>query len=55
MAATTVGHMEPFDSDNESIVVYLEQMQLYFEANGIKPRSKYQCSSILSVGRTTGC
>ena len=36
MAATTVGRMEPFDPDNESIVVYLERMQLYFEANGIK-------------------
>ena len=44
MAATTVGHMEPFDLDNESIVVYLERMELYFEANGIKAKSKYQLS-----------
>ena len=36
MAAATVGRMEPFDPDRESIVVYLERMQLYFEANGIK-------------------
>lgn len=36
MAAATVGRMEPFDPDNESIVVYLERMQLYFEANRIK-------------------
>ena len=44
MAATAVGHMEPFNPD-ESIVADLEWMQLYFE-----PRSKYQFSSIVSVG-----
>ena len=40
MAAATVGRMEQFDPDNESIVVYLERMQLYFEVNGIKPEKQ---------------
>ena len=40
MAATSVGRMEPFDPANESIVVYLERMQLYFEANGIKAKKQ---------------
>ena len=33
MAAAIVGDMETFDPDSELIVVYLEWMQLYFEAN----------------------
>lgn len=40
MAASTVGRMELFDPDNESIVVYLERMQLYFEGNGIKAKKQ---------------
>ena len=41
MAGAAFGRLEPFDSDVESIVVYLEWVQLYFEANGIKAeRSK---------------
>ena len=36
MAAATVGQMEPFNPDSESIVVYLKWIQLYFEAYGIK-------------------
>ena len=40
MAATSVGRMEPFDPANESIVVYLERMQLYFEANRIKAKKQ---------------
>ena len=55
MAASTVGRMEPFDPNNESIVAYLERMQLYFEGNGIKAEKQVPVSSILSVGRTTGC
>lgn len=34
MAIAAVGCLEPFDPV-ESIVVYLEWVQLYFEANGI--------------------
>ena len=47
MAATTVGHMELFDPNNELIVVYLEWMQLYFEANGIK--AKKQVPVLLNI------
>ena len=36
MAASTIGRLEPFDPGNELIVVYLERMQLFFEANEIK-------------------
>ena len=40
MAELTVSRLESFDPDNESIVNYLEQMQLYFEANGIKAKNQ---------------
>ena len=40
MAASIIGHLEPFDPDNELIVVYLERMQLFFEANGIKAENQ---------------
>ena len=36
MAASTIGRLEPFNPGNELIVIYLERMQLFFEANGIK-------------------
>ena len=55
MAASTVRRLEPFNPNNESIVVYLERMQLYFKADGIKAEKQVPVSSILSVGRTTGC
>ena len=32
--------MESFNSDRESIAVYLEWVQLYFEANGIKAKNQ---------------
>ena len=36
MAGAIAGHLEPFDSEVESIVVYLEWVELYFTANKIK-------------------
>ena len=36
MAGAISGRLEPFDPDVESIVVYLERVELYFEANEIK-------------------
>ena len=36
MAASTVRRLELFNPNNESIVVYLEWMQLYFKANEMK-------------------
>ena len=43
MVGVAFGRLEPFESDVESIVAYLEWVQLYFEANGIKAeRSKCQ-------------
>lgn len=40
MAGAVVVCLEPFDPDIESIVAYLERMQLYFKANGIKAEKK---------------
>ena len=36
MAGAIAGRLEPFDSEVESIVVYLEWVELYFTANEIK-------------------
>ena len=36
MAGAAVRHLEAFNEDNESITQYLERVELYFEANGIK-------------------
>ena len=36
MLGTIAGHLESFNPDVESIVVYLERAELYFEANKIK-------------------
>ena len=36
MAGATAGRLEPFDPEVESIVVYLERVELYFAANEIK-------------------
>ena len=45
MVGAAFRRLEPFDSDVESIVVYLEWVQLYFKANGIKAeRSKCRSS-----------
>jgi len=33
--ATTIGHMSPFEPDNERIMAYLERVQLFIEVNGI--------------------
>ena len=36
MAGVMAGRLEPFDPEVESIVVYLERVELYFAANEIK-------------------
>ena len=36
MAGAIAGRLEPFDPEVESIVVYLERVELYFAANEIK-------------------
>ena len=47
MAGAAVGRLEVFNEDNESITQYLERVELYFEANGIK--AEKQRAVFLSV------
>ena len=36
MAGAAVGKLEPFCADNEAISVYLERVELYFNANSVQ-------------------
>lgn len=40
LSGVAARHLEPFDSNVELIVVYLERVQLYFEAHCIKAKKQ---------------
>ena len=52
MASNTIGSIAEFNSENEKIVAYLEHVQLFFEANGIK-EDKQVPVFLTVIGSTT--
>ena len=52
MASNTIGSIAEFNSENEKIVAYLERVQLFFEANGIK-EDKQVPVFLTVIGSTT--
>ena len=39
--ATTIGSIQEFDPDTEAITAYLEHVQLFMMANGVKDNKKF--------------
>ena len=52
MVTNMIGSIAEFNLENEKITAYLEQVQLYFEANGIS-EEKQVAVLLTMIGSTT--